>query len=311
MRISDIMKICFYTENYYKGGLDTFLINLYNAWPDKDDALTLVCNDSHPGLETISKKVFRPILLIRYKYFFTSSVSQKRTGLKGSLSYLIYGCFVLASRFLRYPFLFTWYIFKLSLFFRNSDLARLMVVNGGYPASLLCRCAIIAWRIAGKKSKAVMNFHNSTMESPWYFRAAENLIDHWVVRCSSRIISVSKNCLESLNTRRAFRACDNLSFVYNGIQDPAKAVKSIDVQTESYLSKYPYFLMLATYEVRKGHLYLLQAFQWVVKEFPQARLKIFGHGQTHEIKRVNDEVVRLGLSDNVELGGFNEKIDQL
>jgi len=27
------MKICFFTENYYKGGLDTFLSNLINVWP--------------------------------------------------------------------------------------------------------------------------------------------------------------------------------------------------------------------------------------------------------------------------------------
>ena len=27
------MNICFFTENYYKGGLDTFIINLLNEWP--------------------------------------------------------------------------------------------------------------------------------------------------------------------------------------------------------------------------------------------------------------------------------------
>ena len=54
------MKICFFTEIYYKGGLDTFLINLFNAWPNKKDNLTLFCNESHPGITTIEKKTTRP-----------------------------------------------------------------------------------------------------------------------------------------------------------------------------------------------------------------------------------------------------------
>jgi hypothetical protein len=59
------VKICFYTENYYKGGLDTYLINLFNAWPNLKDELILVCNDSHPGLDTIEEKTLRPIKVER------------------------------------------------------------------------------------------------------------------------------------------------------------------------------------------------------------------------------------------------------
>ena len=47
------MKLCLFMENHYKGGLDTFLINLTNSWPDEQDVLTLMCNSSHPGLATI------------------------------------------------------------------------------------------------------------------------------------------------------------------------------------------------------------------------------------------------------------------
>ena len=60
------MKICFFTENYYKGGLDTFLVNLINAWPGKKDELTLVCNGTHPGLDTISEKINRDFTIKKY-----------------------------------------------------------------------------------------------------------------------------------------------------------------------------------------------------------------------------------------------------
>ena len=171
------MKICFYTENYYKGGLDTFLINLFNAWPDKKDELTLVCNGSHAGLATIMEKTLRSIKIEKYHRIFTCAIAQGQSTLKWSQSFPVRAFFVLAFRFLQYPILFPWYVFTLTVFFLQSDYDRLMVVNGGYPASLLARSAVIAWWLAGKRPLSVMNFHNSTTCPPWYYSFIENIID--------------------------------------------------------------------------------------------------------------------------------------
>jgi glycosyltransferase involved in cell wall biosynthesis len=48
----------------------------------------------------------------------------------------------------------------------------------------------------------------------------------------------------------------------------------------------------------------LQAFQSVVKDFPDVQLQIYGHGRFHEKKKVADEVIRLKLEKNVKLGDF-------
>lgn len=138
------MKKCFYTENYYKGGLDKFLINLFNAWPDATDDLTLVCNGTHLGIDTTVEKTLRPINIKRYYRVFTSSIAQGQSALKWSRSFPVRAFFVLAYRLLQYPILFPWYVLTVMLFFRRSDFDRLMVVNGGYPAGLLGRSAIIA-----------------------------------------------------------------------------------------------------------------------------------------------------------------------
>ena len=45
------MKIIFFTQNYWKGGLDTFLISLINNWPNEQDSLEIVCNYDHPGIK--------------------------------------------------------------------------------------------------------------------------------------------------------------------------------------------------------------------------------------------------------------------
>jgi L-malate glycosyltransferase len=288
-----VMKICFFTENYYKGGLDTFLINLINSWPDKKDELTIVCNGTHPGLDTIAEKTFRPVRVHKYYRLFTSAIAQGQSTF-----------FVWAFRFMQYPILFPWYVFTLMLFFLRSDYDRLMVVNGGYPASLLCRSAVIAWWLAGKRPLAVMNFHNSTTCPPWYYSFLENSIDALVIRATVHIVSVSKDCLDSLGSRNAFLDCNKLSYIYNGIKDPIPLVKTTLSTIDNMPTHKGYCLMLGTYEARKGHAYLLQAFQMVVKEFPNVQLQTYGYGQIHEKKRVVDEIFRLKLENNVTVGDF-------
>jgi glycosyltransferase involved in cell wall biosynthesis len=301
------MKICFYTENYYRGGLDTFLINLINAWPDAKDDLTLVCNGTHPGLDTIVEKTRRPLKIERYYRIFTTTIAQGQISSKWSQSFLARAFFVLTFRFFQYSIFFPWYVFTLMLFFRRSDFDRLMVVNGGYPASLLGRSTVIAWWLAGKRPLAVMNFHNSTTCPAWYHSFAENRIDALVIRSVSHIVSVSKDCLGSLNSRSAFLGCGKLSYIYNGIEDPTCLLKTAATTTENGSSPKRYCLMLATYENRKGHAYLLQAFQSVVKNFPDVQLQIYGHGRSHEKKQVANEVIRLKLENNVTLGDFTRQ----
>lgn len=298
------MNICFFTENYYKGGLDTFVLSLVNAWPDTKDKLTLVCNSSHPGLETVREKAVRPIKINEYSRAFTSRIVQGLSSSRHIRSFPARAFFQLIYRVLQYPVLFPWYVISLAIFFRRSNFDRLMVINGGYPASLLCRCAAIAWGLAGKHPLATFNFHNSATRPPWYFALPEYLIDLAVIRSAGQIVSVSENCLGTLNQRKAFGGCTNLSRIFNGIEDPKLLLGNAKDDLGEQGANEPYCLMLATYEPRKGHGYLLQAFKMVVKEFPNVRLRIYGYGKQHEMERVAREVGRQGLNGNVHLNGF-------
>jgi glycosyltransferase involved in cell wall biosynthesis len=298
------MKICLFTENYYKGGLDTFLINLINAWPNVNDKLTLVCNGTHAGLDTITAKIKRPLYIERYYRLFTNTIFGSRSALCWGKSFPGRIFFRVTSRLLQYPILFPWYVFTLMIYFCRSDYDRLMVVNGGYPASLLCRSALIAWRLVGKRPLGIMNFHNSTTRPPWHSKFFENFIDRLVISSASHIVSVSKNCLDSLRSRSSFVGCGKLSYIYNGIGDPVFLLKNFFNNANNELPPRQYCLMLATYENRKGHAYLLQAFDIVIKKFPNTQLQIFGHGLPQEKKQVADEVMRLKLEKHVLLGDF-------
>jgi glycosyltransferase involved in cell wall biosynthesis len=94
-----------------------------------------------------------------------------------------------------------------------------------------------------------------------------------------------------------------LRYFNNGIEDP-RPVSKIDVEYGKQCTTERYCLMLATYEPRKGHAYLLQAFKIVVEEFPDVRLQIYGYGDPHEKQRVLVEVQRLELENNVSLNEF-------
>jgi glycosyltransferase involved in cell wall biosynthesis len=305
------MKICFFTENYYKGGLDTFLINLFNAWPDPKDELTLVCNSTHPGLETVAEKTVRPISINRYNRIFTSKVAKGLSSVRFNQSFPVRAFFVLAFRVLQYPVLFPWYLLTLTFFFRGADFDRLMVVNGGYPASLLCRCAVIAWRLSGKGSFAIFNFHSSATSSPWYFSWIENVIDLLVIRSSGQIVGVSQACINTLSIRKSFLGCTKLTHIFNGIADPAMPLESRDVSNKFQRFNYKYCLMLATYTSYKGHSFLFEAFKNVLTEFPDVRLQIFGFGTAKEKKRVAEEVKRFGLEQMVTLNDFTSNTDNL
>ena len=51
------MKILIFTENNRSGGMDTFIVNLINYWPSKEDRFTIICNNNHPGLEYLDKNL--------------------------------------------------------------------------------------------------------------------------------------------------------------------------------------------------------------------------------------------------------------
>jgi glycosyltransferase involved in cell wall biosynthesis len=305
------MKICIFTENHLKGGVDTFLINLVNAWPESSDRLILMCNSSHPGLETISKKVRRSFTIKKYNRLYASKLAAGQDNYGLGKLFVVRALFVLSYRFFQYPVLFPWYVFSLSLKFRRSNFDRLLVVNGGYPASLLCRAAIVGWRLSGKTTLGVMNFHNSAPVARRRYRYFEDFIDRLVVESSAYIVTVSRNCLESLNNRPAFRGFAHSMVIHNGLEDPLIQNEPREINSIDLDGNIPYLLMLATYEPRKGHQFLLKAFRLIHQAHPELQLQIYGYNVGNQKERVALEVERLGLEATVKLNDFTSAIFDL
>ena len=302
------MKIAFFTENYYRGGLDTVLVTLINHWPYPEDELTLICNKSHPGLDVIRSRLDRCCRIQAHGLPMYWGWYQSRISSSG----LTRVPYVLLGKLLSYP-LFVYCTLALILKFRRSEYDRLMVVNGGYPGGLSCCAASIAWGIARKRPLSIHNFHNFVEKAPWWRRWIEDWIDSKVHQYSSSMVSVSKACISSLSNRRAFSKNGDYRFIYNGIEaKPIAYTTPTGIRDELGIPQdSPLCLMLATYEPRKGHDFFLKSFSRVVAAIPSARALICGHGNHEEVGRIRKAVTSLGLDQYVFLENYRRDIDAL
>jgi len=299
------MNILIVTENAYCGGLDSFIITLINLWPVEEDEISLVCNASHPGLAVIRRQLRRPCKVIAHEHTLPWSMEEMGQNL--------------LVRILRYPFrllgrqlLFAKYLRIFRDLFEQVGAQRLLVVNGGYPAGLTCRAATVAWGMAGKRPLSIHNFHNFSQPARWFERPIEYAIDRLVHRYSKALVSVSAICARSLRNRPAFRDSPRVTHIYNGIE--YRPARSARWQVKAALGMHPdapLCLMLGTYEARKGHEFLLDAFAKVVKRVPAARLLICGFGYPAEVQRVQEAVHERGLDEQVVLEAFREDVPDL
>ncbi len=293
------MKIVFYTTNYKKGGLDTFLIHLLNNWPYNEDDLVLICNDTHPGLDTIKKSLYRSVNVLTVK---TKTYKNKSNWL---IKYP-YKIHIFMSRI----FFFFISIWKTRAILKNLQPSRFMVVNGGYPAADSCRAASIAWATINGNGSGWHNFHNYTMKSRFPYVAFENLIDFFVRKSVQGWITVSHGCAQSLHNRPLLKSTYT-HVVPNGIE---KLVPNFDVDIKRQLNipeSDSIILMLGVYEARKGHKFLMQVYKRVQSSIDNTQLIICGYGTKEEVlhvERLKDKIIP---NAKVHLLGFNSNIADL
>jgi L-malate glycosyltransferase len=301
------LKIALFTEIFDCGGVDTFIINLINHWPHEQDTFILIANQNYPGLKIIEERVSRQCEILRHNILIYPNYLQ--TGrkllplaiLKKLISPLVHYLLIAYN---------IWVFRKL---FRESNPDRLMVINGGYPGGDSCRAAGISWGIFSGKALSIHNYHNIVMPAPWYFRPQEYLVDRFLCRLTASFVTVSRAAAESMAVRPAIFARQKPMFIHNGIGAiSANPEPAVTIREEIGISpSTPLCLMLGTYEPRKGHYFLFQAFKKVLKEFPCAHLLICGFGFPDEIALVRKSVDFFQLEENVHLMDFRKDLSHL
>lgn len=68
-------------------------------------------------------------------------------------------------------------------------------------------------------------------------------------------------------------------------------------------------VMVGRFDKVKGQIPALGAFKDVIQKVPNARLELYGRGA--DLRRIQDEIVRLGLTDSASIVGFTEDSSQV
>ncbi len=294
------MKIVLFTEIFDCGGIDTFIVNLVANWPEKSDSFVLIANVDYPGLSIIKNELNEKICI--HKYNHTSYLNPfKKVTFLNKLFYPL----------LKY-YKLLYNIFALKKILKNKEYDFLMVVNGGYPGGDICRSASISWALFRRdKPKCIHNFHNLIIRPPFYLFFQELFIDILLINSVSQFITVSKASLNSVSNRFFLNKITNINYIYNGISNKNVIVKSnlrkeLNIDESSLIC-----LMLATYEERKGHKFLLNAFKIVNNYNPKIKLVLCGYGSVDEISKVRKYINNLNLSSVVFLYNFRNDKESL
>ena len=298
------MKILLFTEIFDCGGVDTFVVNLINDWPVSEDSFIIVANKNYPGLKLIEERVRRSLTVIRHNTVIYANIGLERQWLYRYKRFL--------SPLLRYVVL-AWNVFAFRSLMKRVRADRCMVINGGYPGGDSCRAAAIAWGILKGPRSGIHNFHNLAQTSAWHSKLQDALVDRLVERYSEVFVTVSDAAACSMSARPQIARSGRVTYIHNGyagatvdVNEPATFRDEIGVSTGT-----PLCLMLGTYEPRKGHAFLLDAWGLVLQSVPSARLAICGFGTSNEVRAVQQLVQERALAKSVLLMDFRRDLENM
>ena len=305
------MRVAFFTENSYSGGLDVFLTNLINNWPNETDELVLVCNRSHPGIVHVERRLTRPCEIVSHDIpmFWDLLARIRQLPFGGLLSKI-------ATVTLRHAYLLL-NIGRCRDLIAKRAADRLVVVNGGYPGGDSCRAAALAWKSLARARNlplSIQNIHNLAIPARVWERWAEKMVDRRVVAATHRFAVVSAATERALRQRLPGDTTPEIRVILNGVAEPGPANPDAAAELRRELGfgpQTPLCLMLGTYEPRKGHAFLFTAFRGVVSRIPDARLLVCGFGYPDDITRVKRIAQDAGIIDKTVFCDFRDDIDAL
>jgi len=308
------MKIVFFMESYYCGGVDTLVINLINNWPNDIDELKLICNKDHAGIESIQSRIKRSCEFVLNKHQpFTGIFINKNT--KSSFDRMKRMVLKVFSPILRYLYL-AHNIFALRKIIMQNDPDRMLIVNGGYPGGDSCRAAAICWGLFSRKALSIHSYHGIATKATLPVMLQERIVDYLLAKLTKIFITDTQATAKTMSSRKVISRFCKIINIYPGVELMEENGKATNLRNELNIPQDRLMcLMLGNYTFHKnydkGHKFLFRAFKKVVKNIPRAYLLICGDGSCEEIKRVHRFVLEMNLENNIHLSGFRKDIPSL
>ena len=250
-------KITFYCEAQIIAGAESYLSNLINHLDESKYDVSIIFGTELT--RDVFLKKFPCSLNSKNIYVLSKSVlSHSFTKIKEKNIFIF--------QVIR-PFLSQAKIFIISIkmmiqmtrFLKNKKIDIFHINNGGYPGGDGARISVLAGKLIGIK-KILMTVHNLSIPLKKSY-IIDKVIDKLVFKNTDSIICVSNAVKKSLEVDRNAPS-EKLHVLYNGIPD-YKLPKDESFYKEFYnLPKDKKLIgMVASFEERKGHKYLIEAFR--------------------------------------------------
>ena len=304
------MKVCILSENHFNGGVANVMTSLAYGEFDDEIEFTLMTNRNNPILSNlnVSQSCFKETIFFEFistsKWFAGITPWSVRGGIR---------VFLDISRKILKPFFLLYQTHYFLKIFNDQNFDTLLNINGGYPGSLTSRAASLAWSKSRSTGRQVMAIHNFATSSRFGFHLIDKFVDQAVLLAVDQVITVSESCKLSFTNRPSLNCHRNIVVIPNGVATTSRVDQSrhefrtaLGVANDSSL-----VLMLGSFELRKGHEFLLQSFYELNRLIPSARLVIAGDDPNRMIKQLQKQVDQLRLSQSVTLLPFQSDVSGL
>lgn len=298
------MNIGIFYQNNKQGGLDTYLINLINNYPNKKIIFFIFCNKSHPGIKNLKNKLAKVNFVIYDLIIYDDLKKFTSNKVLRIINKLLFGAFGI---FYQVP--------KIISIFKSYKLDKLMVVSGGYPGGDANVSASIAWGLLNKKNLSIYNFHNfaRNYSQNIFFKLREQIIDFCISKFSKSLVTVSHSCLESIKLRKYLSNCKKL-VIYNGIDESRFKKQNEDnflIEELNNRKDHKILIMLAVYEKRKGHNFLLDVFKRINSLNKNITLIMAGDGENKYKEEIKNKINTMPKNHNILLFNHIENVSYL
>lgn len=198
------------------------------------------------------------------------------------------------------PIIFVYDFLTLSPVFSRNKASIIHINNGGYPGALSCRAAAVAAKFVGFK-RIIFSVHNTAFKSSGFM---DRFINYLVKRIVDIVVTGSKASGLALVKNRGFKQ-DKIINIYHGVHEPVFALEGSfskeGANSERCLT------MVARFEDRKGHKYVIEAFKKVIdrgSSFADIKLNLIGDGPN--FTDIKDLVESEGLDNNIRFLGHRD-----
>jgi glycosyltransferase involved in cell wall biosynthesis len=187
--------------------------------------------------------------------------------------------------------------FKKIVLPKNSSL---MVVQGGWPASIYGRVALVHY--ASLVNKTILNIHNISSKNRNSIFGISRKLNNESIEAAKYVLFCSDTAKNSFPVKDSSKCYT----VYNGIEFPNLKRLSCKDQTKNLEIG-----MIGTLEPRKGFEDGIIAYNRLRSKFSLGNLNIFGTGTSIEIIKLRKLVIKLGISDFVIFHGHVDNLEKI